>query len=154
MAMQYINQIRAKAQSTRAPKKPPRPVLTKEDEAFLSRVTSHPEEGSASASEQQEGQGGKDPQVALMDGAQDIPLPISPPEEPTIESGGLDVVDKDEGAKSPEQKPAKEKGRNPWSWIKKRKVSYMSTRDFLETGEGSNYPRSRYRNQKLREKVL
>lgn len=122
--MQYINQIRAKALSTRAQKKPSAPVLTKEDEAFLSRVTSHPEEEAASATEEQKDQTGKDAQVALMDGAQDIPLPMSPPEEAGEQSGGLHADDKD--VKSPEEKAPKAKSRNPWSWIKKdkRKVSY------------------------------
>lgn len=125
MAMQYINQIRAKARSTRQPKKTlTTPVLSKEDEAFLQKVTSHPEDEGAPGTEQEKGQVGKDPQIALMDGAQNIPLPISPPEEPAEESRGLGADD--EGTKSPERKETKGKGRNRWSWIpgrgEKRKV--------------------------------
>lgn len=141
--MQYINQIKAKAQSTRFQNKnknktsppPSAPVLTKEDENFLRRITSNPEEarqdGGESAGDTGEEKGkeqiGKDPQLALMDGAQDIPLPISPPEEAGEESGGLRADDK--GVKGGEEK-AKAKNRNPWSWIKKdkKKVSYMYLR--------------------------
>lgn len=123
--MQYINQIKAKARSTRAQKKPSAPILTKEDEAFLQRVTSHPNEESASASGEQTEQIGKDAQVALMDGAQDIPLPLSSPEETIEESGGLHADD--EGVKGAEEKAPKAKGLNRFTWIKreKRKVSQM-----------------------------
>ncbi|KAK2761206.1 hypothetical protein FQN54_001727 [Arachnomyces sp. PD_36] len=170
MAMQYINQIRSKARSVRVPKKHPSstepvaepelgiktepepapasasaspsttPVLTKEDEAFLHRVTSHPKD------EDEEGESGgaagkgKDAQVALMDGAQDIPLPMSPPENED-ENGegsrglGVDEKDKDKDGKlKGEKKKEKGKGKNRWSifGVGKRKSVHE-----VEVGESS-----------------
>ena len=138
MAMRYIDQIKAKALSTRSHKqKQPQeaaPVLTKEDEAFLHHVTSGSDESPppappppAAASEQEKG--AKDPQVALMDGAQDIPLPMSPPEEVGETQRGLQAED-GKGVKSPEGKVtrSKSKSQNRWSSLIKlgrRKVSRL-----------------------------
>ncbi|KAI7975879.1 hypothetical protein EIK77_005629 [Talaromyces pinophilus] len=81
MALQYITNVASKASPWSS-----KPVLTDEDEAFLQRVTSNPGNGSNSNTmPAAEGEGmsplGRDAQTALMDGAQDIPLPMSPSED-------------------------------------------------------------------------
>lgn len=119
MAAQYINYIKAKVHILKAPKAQAQiqahePILTSDDEAFLQRVTSHPEEA------------GRDPQIALLDGAQDISLPQSPLEDNTARgSPGAD----DEGVqrslsrtskgKQKEEKTGSPKGKKngPWGWI-------------------------------------
>jgi hypothetical protein len=75
MTLQYINTIASKAN----PWSSNDPVLTEDDEAFLQRVTSHPTEEDI-LPEQPMPRGG-DAQLALMDGAQNIPLPLSPTED-------------------------------------------------------------------------
>ncbi|OAT07018.1 hypothetical protein BDBG_03125 [Blastomyces gilchristii SLH14081] len=105
MAAQYINYIKAKTHLSKAPKAPaPEPVLTSDDEAFLQQVTS-----------QAEGVG-KDPQIALMDGAQHIPLPQSPLEDSTTK--GSPEAD-DGGLQRSLSKESKGKGKkkSPWGWI-------------------------------------
>lgn len=116
MALQYITDVANKANPWSS-----KPVLTEEDEAFLQRVTSSSEAGQSSAVVLS----GTDAQVALMDGAQDIPLPMSP-------DGDLDrdlpkeklETENEEGAEKAEEAPAtttstKKKNR-PWSlWMRK-----------------------------------
>ncbi|KAK5464857.1 hypothetical protein LTS15_001420 [Exophiala xenobiotica] len=111
MAMQYINYIKAKAHlATSKPSETP--VLSEEDEQFLDRLTSQenppplPPRPELVATL-------RDAQVALMDGAQNIPLPETPSEvtdEPTMIEN------------SPEAGTAESAASNPkatWSWYRR-----------------------------------
>ncbi|KAJ5174612.1 uncharacterized protein N7482_000489 [Penicillium canariense] len=84
MAMQYFNQIKHRRRSSQI-LKPPNPVLTAEDEAFLQQVTSDPENRRKSTAQNEplasEGPTESSQQPVLGDGALDIPLPASPAEE-------------------------------------------------------------------------
>lgn len=108
MALQYISNVASKATSWNS-----KPVLTDDDEAFLERVISR-EEPTVVA--------GGDAQVALMNGAQDIPLPVSPSEELAVEPS-LDeqVAEQAEKTAEPEAEPvATKKKSRPWStWLKR-----------------------------------
>lgn len=132
MAMKYFNQIKQKApfikthdnpppneapadsqHQAQSPSKPHAPVLSDEDEKFLRKVS-------------QAGHGG-DAQIALMDGAQNIPLPASPREEVGQDEieGGLDKAVMEEEGKKEEEKEEKVGRRKstskkwaPWSWVK------------------------------------
>lgn len=84
--MEYINYVKSKARLSRA-EKSETPVLSEDDEAFLQRITSSTEEPPPLparpdvtqlqvAGETQ----GKNAQLALMDGAQNVPLPETPDE--------------------------------------------------------------------------
>lgn len=139
--MKYVNYIASKANPWQ---KAPAPVLTEEDEAFLQRVTSNPPASEPTASAQETSQEGKDAQIALMDGAQNIPLPLSPTEEadkerPAAATGESNKdADKDEKTKSPgsadsqttSQSVSKMNKLRRWSWMRqsnstvtKKKVS-------------------------------
>lgn len=119
MALQYITNVASKASPWSS-----KPVLTEEDEAFLQRVTSNPDDGNNNnintPAEEVIHPLGKDAQTALMDGAQDIPLPMSPSEdverempEQVIENGKEKEELNSVAAKST-------KKRRPWSlWMKK-----------------------------------
>lgn len=109
MALQYISNVASKATSWNS-----KPVLTDEDEAFLERVMSrdeHAEDPKVT---------GNNAQVALMDGAQEIPLPVSPTDELTEEPSLADkVADKPAAAAAAEPIETKKKSR-PWSmWLKR-----------------------------------
>lgn len=115
MAMEYINYIAAKAHLSTATKAES-PVLSEEDEQFLNRITSDenppalpprpsPLEDLPEAGESK----GNDAQIALMAGAQNIPLPETPgevAEEPTMI---------DELAKTGKE----EKKKSSWSWLRR-----------------------------------
>lgn len=110
MAMQYINYIKAKAHSATS-RKAETPVLTEEDEQFLNRITSQENPPPLPARTYLQAQG-KDAQLALMDGAQNIPLPLTPDElteEPTM------IPDSDK----PEAKEIKSKPNATWSWLRR-----------------------------------
>ncbi|ODH44990.1 hypothetical protein ACO22_00541 [Paracoccidioides brasiliensis] len=110
MASQYINYIKSRARNSKA-LKAKEPVLTTEDEEFLHRVASPKEEG-------------RDAQIVLMEGAQNIPLPQSPTEETftreLVDNDGmsrsmsksLKGKKEDENAGSP-----KGKRKGPWNWF-------------------------------------
>lgn len=126
MAMQYFNQLRAKTRSSK--RKQSDPVLTEEDEAFLQRVTSQadaaPLPDDVSKQEAGNESAGKDAQIALMNGAQDIPLPMSPAEEVGRElAADENIKGEEEKVKSLEKEPAapaeKAKKNNRWSWMRK-----------------------------------
>ncbi|CRG92557.1 hypothetical protein PISL3812_09619 [Talaromyces islandicus] len=105
MALQDINNAASKETSRNS-----KPVLTDEDEAFLERVISreNPQDPKVA---------GNDAQIALMDGAQDIPLPMSPTEELTAEPSLADKVADKTAATEPGE--TKKKSR-PWStWLKR-----------------------------------
>lgn len=84
MAMQYVNYIRSSPYLNWTPKSE-KPILTDDDEQFLNRITT--QEGGATATELADDQRVRDAQTALMDGAQNIPLPETPSEEPKAELG-------------------------------------------------------------------
>ncbi|KAL1969625.1 hypothetical protein VTN77DRAFT_8178 [Rasamsonia byssochlamydoides] len=128
MALKYVNYITSKVNPWQ---KSPAPVLTEEDEAFLQRVTSNPSASAQTDLPQETPQVRKDPQIALMDGAQNIPLPLSPTEEIDKELPA-DATDEsnnnveDVKAKSPEgaeslissKSASKKKKSRPWSWMR------------------------------------
>jgi hypothetical protein len=80
MPLQYITNVASRASPWNS-----KPVLTDEDEAFLQRVTLNPDDRNQNNINIPAEEGmdllGKDAQTALMDGAQDIPLPMSPSED-------------------------------------------------------------------------
>lgn len=124
--MEYINHIKSKARSSKSPPKSQTPVLTDEDEAFLDRVVSGQSQDDSSTPTV-----GRDAQLALMDGAQDIPLPESPKgsEEEEEEQLSTELRDERGGENTKENEgPATtstpRKKRKLFSWIgnKKRKV--------------------------------
>lgn len=109
MALQYISNVASKATSWNS-----KPVLTDEDEAFLERVMSTEEQ----RRKEDPKVAGNDAQIALMDGAQEIPLPVSPTEELAGEPSLADKV-AEKTAAAPEPVETKKKSR-PWSmWLKK-----------------------------------
>lgn len=129
MAMQYFNQLRAKRRFSWG--KGPDPVLSEEDEAFLRRVTTQgdvvPLSDSVVKQEANNQPEGKDAQIALMDGAQNIPLPPSPVEETSrelVEDGG--IKNEGESTKSPGKEASelaeKAKKNKRWSWMRTSKV--------------------------------
>jgi hypothetical protein len=119
MALQYISDVASKANPWSS-----KPVLTDEDEAFLQRVTSNPYEANSSEKSRPLG---KDAQVALMDGAQDIPLPMSPTED--IEKELTEEKKVEEVGSSTTS--TKKKSR-PWSmWMKKGSVDINAKKVFI-----------------------
>jgi hypothetical protein len=121
MAMENINYIKAKAHISTS-KKAEEPVLSEEDEKFLNHITS---DGNAPplparpkvldlpvAGETK----GNDAQVALMNGAQNIPLPDTPnevTEEPPMLEGSATALEHSATA-------AKErKTKSTWSWLRR-----------------------------------
>jgi hypothetical protein len=84
MAMQYFNQIKNRRRSSHTVN-PPKPVLTPEDEAFLQKVTSDPEDRPDSTTQNKtltlEGLADSSQKPVVDDGALDVPLPSSPVEE-------------------------------------------------------------------------
>ena len=95
MAMEYINYIKAKAHISSVHKSE-QPVLSREDEEFLNRITS-------------DGTHSNDAQIALLDGAQNIALPDTPTElseEPAMIPS------------TSETKPTTSK-KSTWSWLRR-----------------------------------
>jgi hypothetical protein len=83
MVLQYFSSKKGKKPAAVA-EEPKAPVLNEEDEAFLKRITSDEQMPSQPAEpvvvlEGGEIVKGKDAQDAIMDGANQIPLPTSPP---------------------------------------------------------------------------
>lgn len=118
MALQYITNAASKASPWSS-----KPVLTDEDEAFLQRVTSNPDDGSNNDIKMPE-EGinplGRDAQIALMDGAQDIPLPMSPSEDIERELPEQVTEAKEEKEELNHVAATATKKRRPWSlWMKK-----------------------------------
>ncbi|KAJ9220963.1 hypothetical protein DTO027B5_7054 [Paecilomyces variotii] len=151
MAMQYFNQLRAKTRSSRA--KQPDPVLTEEDEAFLQRVTSQtdaaplPDDVAKQDSSNQPM--GKDAQIALMDGAQNIPLPLSPAEEVGRELAADENIKSEEGVKNMGEKLSesaeKAKKNTRWSWMRKlakdsKQEKQTAAADVSEVAAGLDRP--------------
>lgn len=128
MAMQYVNGLVSRA-SVRRVKKAQGPILDGEDEAFLQSVVSQSSEGESPPLPDRS----LNAQIALMDGAQNIPLPLSP-EDSEKELGVNQKISengrgKDHSAENTEtdsQGAASKKKLRPWDWIRrnnnKRKV--------------------------------
>ena len=115
MAMQYVNYIAAKTHLSFAPKSEA-PVLSEEDEQFLNRITSdgkppplptRPEPQDAPVAGETQI---KDAQIALMDGAQNIPLPETPGEATDEPNLAEDLEQTSWNA---------EKKRPTWSWMRR-----------------------------------
>ncbi|KAK5938646.1 hypothetical protein PMZ80_008837 [Knufia obscura] len=101
--MEYINYIKSKAHIGAAPKSE-KPVLSDEDEQFLSRITSQDNPPPLPTVEH-----GGDAQLALLDGAQNIELPPGTPNELTEEPTAV-----------PEFPPKEETGKKTtWSWLRR-----------------------------------
>lgn len=122
MAMEYINYIKAKTHISTS-KKAETPVLSEEDEQFLNHITSDakapplparprvldlPVAGEAR---------GNDAQIALMNGAQNIPLPDTPnevtEEPPMLEASATALEDSTTSAKDGKKK------KSTWSWLRR-----------------------------------
>lgn len=126
MALQYITNVASKASPWSS-----KPVLTDEDEAFLQRVTSNQEgDNSKSADPATEGINllGRDPQLALMDGAQDIPLPMSPSEDVERELAAPVTETGTEPEGSTNVTTTTTKKRRPWSLWSKKGINETSTK--------------------------
>lgn len=101
MAMQYINYIKAKT-NTVLSRKSETPVLSDEDERFLTQITSQGQPKPVVSH-------GGDPQVALMDGAQNIALPPLTPNELTEEP---ELTNSTRAETSPPKKKS-------WNWLRR-----------------------------------
>ncbi|EXJ83010.1 hypothetical protein A1O3_06827 [Capronia epimyces CBS 606.96] len=110
MAMQYINYIKAKAHIATS-RKADIPVLSEEDEQFLNRITSQENPPPLPARTYLEAQV-NDAQIALMDGAQNIPLPQTPDE---LTEASTVVLDHDKS----EAKGSRSKSNTTWSWLRR-----------------------------------
>ncbi|KAL2433574.1 hypothetical protein ABEF95_006298 [Exophiala dermatitidis] len=125
MAMEYINYIKAKAHIATS-RKSETPVLSEEDEQFLDRIVSQenpPPLPARTYLDAQPPPQGKDAQVALMDGAQNIPLPPTPPDEafmPMAEEPDL-MVPNDQGNPEAIETAGAKSGRSraTWSWLRR-----------------------------------
>ena len=117
--MVYINYMKSVAHIGTS-KKSETPVLSEEDELFLHHITSHDElppplsarpqvRGLPVASEIR----GSDAQVALLDGAQNIPLPETPDQ----------IMSEPEGMEDPNTGPSQgsetKAARKHWSWLRR-----------------------------------
>jgi len=110
MAMQYINYIKAKAHLATA-RKSETPVLSEEDEKFLDHITSE-ENPPPLPARPDVPTPLKDAQFALMDGAQNVPLPETPnevTEEPQMIQEG----------EKPDAEIAEKRPRKGWSWLRR-----------------------------------
>ncbi|KAH8695464.1 hypothetical protein BGW36DRAFT_382734 [Talaromyces proteolyticus] len=116
MTLQYISSVASKASPWSS-----KPVLTDEDEAFLQRVISNSEENDRI---EKSNPVGKDAQTALMDGAQNVPLPTSPQDELVSDLAETPRTEISKEKEAPNPAPAsasdtKKKSR-PWStWLKR-----------------------------------
>lgn len=122
MAMEYFNYIKARTHISNATKSE-EPVLSEEDEKFLTQIASNEEEqppplparpGVQELTVAGESRG-NDAQLALMDGAQNIKLPETPDEiveEPSEETTKSDAKGKGKAAASTTKKPY-------WSWMRR-----------------------------------
>jgi hypothetical protein len=122
MAMDYINYIKAKTHISTS-KKAEAPVLSEEDEQFLNHITSDAKAPALPARPRVvdlplAGEArGNDAQIALMDGAQNIPLPDTPnevsEEPPMLEGSATALEDSTTAAKD------RKKKKSTWSWLRR-----------------------------------
>jgi hypothetical protein len=141
MAMDYINYIKAKTHISTS-KKAEAPVLSEEDEQFLNHITSDAKAPALPARPRVldlpvAGEArGNDAQIALMDGAQNIPLPDTPnevsEEPPMMEGSATALEDSATAAKDGKKK------KSTWSWLRrdsrhaKRKATAAGLMDVAE----------------------
>lgn len=111
MAMQYINYIKAKAHIATAPKSEA-PVLSDEDEKFLDHIISE-ENPPPLPARPDVPKPIKDAQIALLDGAQNVPLPPGTPSELVEEPD----MTQDSEKSVTETAPSKKK--TAWSWLRR-----------------------------------
>lgn len=109
-AMEYVNYIKAKAHVAIS-RKSENPVLSEEDERFLDGITSEENPPPLPARPIVETPV-RDAQVALMDGAHNIPLPETPGEL-------LQEPEMVQGSSQPETEPATSKSKTTWSWLRR-----------------------------------
>ncbi|KAF2431224.1 hypothetical protein EJ08DRAFT_696612 [Tothia fuscella] len=97
--LEYFNQKKGELErklSHRHDKEPKRPLLTEEDENFLSKITSEdqapplPDRPVTTTDNNGKKVQGKDAQTALMDGADGVPLPNSPAVEGELKEGKIE----------------------------------------------------------------
>lgn len=126
MAMEYVNYIKAKAHIATAHKSST-PVLSEEDEAFLSHITSDenppplPARPHITDLQVAGDTRGNDAQVALLNGAQNIPLPVTPNETSEVPAMIADSDSKQTHSK-----------RLTWSWLRRDSRSRQATADGLQ----------------------
>jgi hypothetical protein len=108
--MEYINYIKAKAHIATS-RKSEAPVLSEEDEKFLDHITSQENPPPLPARPDMP-QAVKDAQLALIDGAQNIPLPETPNE--ITEEPCLAPTDQKTGMEVAPVMPKKS-----WSWLRR-----------------------------------
>lgn len=121
MAMQYVNGLVSRA-SVRRVRKAQGPILDGEDEAFLQRVVSQSSEGESPPLPDRS----LNAQIALMDGAQNIPLPLSPEDSEKklevnqkISENGRGKDHSAENTETDSQGAASKKKVRPWDWIRR-----------------------------------
>lgn len=110
--MEYINYIKSKARLATASKSDT-PVLSEEDEQFLDRITSQENPPPLPARPGLTSPEIKDAQVALMDGADNIPLPETPNNEATKEL----VAEPD--SETPSTEVSHSRAKTTWSWLRR-----------------------------------
>lgn len=110
--MEYINYIKSKARLATASKSDT-PVLSEEDEQFLDHIISQENPPPLPARPGVTSPEIKDAQVALMDGADNIPLPETPNNEVTREL----VAEPDSETTATDASPTKSK--TTWSWLRR-----------------------------------
>lgn len=79
MVMQYFNQMKDRRRSQAVQQ--PKPVLTEDDEAFLRKVISQPDQNGEAPENKEHAQDSGVPQQSPTVESKDIPLPASPAEE-------------------------------------------------------------------------
>lgn len=122
--MEYINYVKAKAHVLTAHKSE-QPILTAEDEEFLNRITSDDQPPPLPVRSYRDH--GGDAQIALLDGAQIIPLPpITPYEQATVIDGEPPSYFPDEVATANLGEKPKRKN---WSWFRRDSRDSKMRRD-------------------------
>ena len=152
--MEYFNYKKAKKHVDQA-EKSEKPVLTDEDEAFLHRIAEEgtppelperPEQPPPLPARPQDlpvaGEAkGNDAQVALMNGAQNIPLP----EVPDTPEGTLTAIGSEDLSRELKEVESTKKGKRPFKWSWHRRDSRDHNRkaaatDLMSAAEGLKAP--------------
>ena len=113
--MEYFNYKKAKSHQDHA-EKSEAPVLTEEDEAFLTRIASEGEPPPLPERPQDLPVAGEtrgnDAQIALMNGAQDIPLPDVPDTPDDVLPG----IEGENDGKGKQKAASAKDGKRPFTW--------------------------------------
>lgn len=143
--MEYFNYIKGKTHQDH-PEKTEAPVLSEEDEAFLHRIASEgtppplperPQDFSVAGETS-----GNDAQIALMNGAQNIPLPDVPDTPDGILTPAEDEID----GKGKDKETVKQKRPFRWSFLRrdsrdnKRKNKEVTATDLMSAAESLKLP--------------